>query len=46
MYPQYWILKPHFVEDVEDFVDGVEDPGDGLKALMDVGKTLYGLEKH
>ena len=34
------------MEKHKDPADGVEDPGDGIKALMDDGKTLDGLEKH
>ena len=44
LYPQGWILMP--IEDVEDSADGAEDPEYGPKALMDVGETLDGLEKH
>ena len=36
----------HLVEDVEDHIDGDEDPGDGIEALMDDGEPLDGLEKH
>ena len=36
----------HLLEDVEDPADGIEDPGDGPKALVDCGEPLYGLEKH
>ena len=36
----------HFAEDVEDPADDAKDPRDGPEALMDVGETLDGLEKH
>ena len=38
--------RHHLVEDVEDTVEDVEDPGDGFKSLMDDGEILDGMEKH
>ena len=34
------------MEKPEDPADDAEDPRDGPEALMDIGETLDGLEKH
>ena len=36
----------HLVGDAENLADDVEDPRDGVEALMNVGETLDVLEKH
>ena len=36
----------HLIEDAKDLVDGVEDPGDDVEALVENKESLDGLEKH
>ena len=44
--PQYWILEPLLVDDVEDLANDDESLCYGAKALEDDGEALDGLKKH